>query len=242
MSLRPGPLPTYEWASASSAQVPADAVPPGLPPLTVPTADVLPDSPATLDADLVLVGHPRVRVMSAYWHEGWSHALPTTWLRPEANDRLTEAVSQLPDGFGLAVWDAWRDPRLQEVLHDTVYTDSTLAPGFVAFPDPDPAKCPPHASGGTVDLTLTWCNTPLSLGTTFDAFVPAAAAAALEDRGPSHDRDLRRLLASAMSGAGFVVHPQEWWHWEFGTRWWAAVTGEPVVYGRAVPEDGASSR
>ena len=75
----------------------------------------------------------------------------------------------------------------------------------------------------------------------FDAFVPEAAATALESAGPSHDRDLRRLLSSVMSEAGFVVHPQEWWHWEYGTRSWAAVTRAPVRYGRTAPDDGANS-
>ena len=241
VTLRPGPLPTYDWASASSDLVPVAAIPAGLPALTDPAPGEQPDAPRPEPGALVQVAHPRIRLLSAYWHEGWAFARPTTWLRPEANDRLITAVDALPPGFGLAVWDAWRDPALQAVLHDTVYRDDTLPPGFVAFPDPDPARCPPHASGGTVDLTLTWHHTPLSLGTTFDAFVPEAAATALEAAGPSHDRDLRRLLSSVMSEAGFVVHPQEWWHWEYGTRWWAAVTRAPVRYGRTAPDDGANS-
>jgi D-alanyl-D-alanine dipeptidase len=117
-------------------------------------------------------------------------------------------------------------------LHDRVYQDTSLAPGFVAYPDPDPRRCPPHASGGTVDLTLTWKGHALSLGTRFDAFVPQAAADALEPDGQDPARQLRRLLAAAMSGAEFVQHPQEWWHWEFGTRYWAAVTGQAVMFGR----------
>ncbi len=105
----------------------------------------------------------------------------------------------------------------------------------MAFPDPDPRRCPPHASGGTVDLTLTFENVALSLGTRFDAFVPDAAASALEPDGPAMERDLRRLQAKVMAGAGFVQHPQEWWHWEYGTRYWAAVTGGPVQFGHARP-------
>jgi D-alanyl-D-alanine dipeptidase len=174
-------------------------------------------------------------VLGAYFHEGWPYAVPGAWARPDVVRRLSEAAAGLPEGFSLAIWDAWRDPRLQAVLHDAVYAPgSTLAPGFVAYPDPDPRHCPPHASGGTLDLTLTYRNVPLSLGTTFDAFVPQAAAAALEPDGPVLERDLRRLLASAMTNVGFVQHPQEWWHWEFGTRFWAQVTGNPVRYGHAI--------
>ncbi len=231
------PLPDYAWASAEPADVGlslgawaedlAELIP-------GPDVEDLPDAPREASADLVAVSHPRIRVLGAYWHEGWPHAVPGAWLRPEAFSRLLQAVAALPAPFGLAVWDAWRDPRLQAALHDRVYQDTTLAPGFVAYPDRDPRRCPPHATGATVDLTLTWRGHALSLGTRFDAFVPEAAAAALEPDGPQPATQLRRLLAQVMAGAGFVQHPQEWWHWEFGTRYWAATTGHPVRFGRAV--------
>lgn len=229
-------LPSYDWASYEpvKAGVTEGAWQQGLAPV-VPRAEMaeLPDSPVDVSHDLVPVAHPRIRVMGAYFHEAWPYAVPGAWVRPAVMQRLEVALHGLPDDFGLAIWDAWRDPRLQAVLHDTVYADDSLPPGFVAFPDPDPRRCPPHATGGTVDLTLTFQHVPLSLGTFFDAFVPQAGAAALEPDGPVLERDLRRLLAGAMESAGFVGHPQEWWHWEYGTRYWAAVTGADVVYGRA---------
>lgn len=234
-------LPDYAWAG----ERPADAgVGHGswardLAPVTVSTSGPdQPPAPVTTSCDLVTVADPRIRTLHAYWHERWPFAVAACWLRPEVADRLSRAAARLPDGFGLAVWDGWRDPRLQAVLHDTVYADPTLPPGFVAYPDPDPTRCPPHASGGTVDLTLTWQRRPLALGTGFDAFVPEAAADALEPDGPRLERDLRRLLAAAMTRAGFVGHPQEWWHWEYGTRMWAAVTGVSVLFGHARPPTG----
>lgn len=241
VSSLPDELPTYEWASRPPSDVRIDFAG-WREGLSAPDDGIdyvdLPDSPDGLDHDLVPVGDPRIRVMGAYFHEGWPHAVPGAWLRPRAYERLLHAADGLPAGFGLAVWDAWRDPRLQAALHDRVYRDTSLAPGFVAYPDPDPRRCPPHATGGTVDLTLTYRNQPLSLGTRFDAFVPEASAASLEPDGPALERDLRRLLWHAMSGAGFVQHPQEWWHWEYGTRYWSAVTGEPVLFGHARPVDG----
>jgi D-alanyl-D-alanine dipeptidase len=232
----PEELPTYRWASRAPAEVGIGdegwreglrAVTPGK------DYEELPDAPTVIEEDLVPIADPRIRVMGAYFHEGWPHAVAGAWLRPAAMDRLVLAVEALPAGFGLAVWDAWRDPRLQAALHDRVYRDTGLAPGFVAYPDPDPRRCPPHASGGTVDLTLTYHQEPLSLGTGFDAFVPEAAASALEAGGPAVERDLRRLLSRVMSTGGFVQHPQEWWHWEYGTRYWSAVTGRPVLFGHA---------
>ncbi len=240
MQAVPEELPDYAWASCDPGGIGLAGSRPwaeGLSPIAqAREVTDLPDAPSPdREAVLVAVAHPRIRVLGAYWHEGWPHAVPGAWLRPQAGARLLSAVDLLPAPFGLAVWDAWRDPQLQTLLHDRVYRDGDVAPGFVAYPDPDPRRCPPHASGGTVDLTLTWRGHALSLGTTFDAFVPAAASDALETGGPTLERDLRRLLASVMSRAGFVQHPQEWWHWEYGTRYWAAVTGRPVLFGHARP-------
>lgn len=236
MQAVPEHLPDYAWASVDPVKI---GVGPGewakglVPVATAPEFEVLPDAPVGESTDLVPVEHPRIRVMGAYWHEGWPFAVPGAYLRAEVLQRLVAAAQALPAPFGLGIWDAWRDPRLQAVLHDRVYRDESLPPGFVAYPDPEPRFCPPHASGGTADLTLTWRGHCLELGTRFDAFVPEAAATALEPDGPLPARDLRRLLARVMSGSGFVPHPQEWWHWEFGTRYWAAVTGEPVRFGHA---------
>ncbi len=231
-------LPDYDWASYEPAKagVHRGSWQAGLAPIPIaeePAA--LPDAPSGVADDLVSVGDPRIRIMGAYFHEDWPYAIPGAWLRPAACERLLGAVRSLPRDFGLAVWDAWRDPRLQAALYNRVYADTSVPAGFVAYPDPDPRHCPPHASGGTVDLTLTFRHVPLSLGTMFDAFIPDAAAGALEPDGPVLERDLRRLLAAAMSGAGFVQHPQEWWHWEYGTRYWAAITGHDALFGHAVP-------
>lgn len=238
MQAVPEELPDYAWASVDPGMlgVTLGEWAAGLAPVAnAAEVEALPDAPTGGWSDLVPIAHPRVRVMGAYWHEGWPYAVPGAYLRAEVAQRLVVAVEALPPSFGLGVWDAWRDPRLQAVLHDRVYRDESLPPGFVAYPDPDPRRCPPHASGGTADLTLTWRGHCLALGTGFDAFVPAAAAAALEPDGPPLARDLRRLLARVMSAAGFVPHPQEWWHWEFGTRYWAALTGEAVRFGHARP-------
>jgi D-alanyl-D-alanine dipeptidase len=183
---------------------------------------------------LVPLAHRRIRVLSNYWHAGWAHAVPTTWLRAEAMERLGHAANALPDRLGLAVFDAWRPLSLQAELYDAAYAEPGLPEGYVAEPIPDPATPPPHLTGGTVDLTLTLDGTPLALGTGFDDFTDRAAAASLEaEPGPS--RELRRLLYRTMRGAGFVVLHCEWWHFEFGTRRWAAITGNEPRYGPAQP-------
>ena len=42
----------------------------------------------------------------------------------------------------------------------------------------------------------------------------------------------RELLARVLGGAGLVNYPTEWWHWSYGDRYWALMTGAPAaLYG-----------
>lgn len=181
---------------------------------------------------MVPVEHRRIKTLPIYWHDGWEAARPDMHLRAGAMNGLIEAAEKLPERFGLAVMDAWRPLRLQQELYEVAYSNPDLPPGFVNPPSLDPTTPPPHLTGGTVDLTLTFDGHPLGLGTAFDDFTDAAYTRSFEDR-PGKVRDLRRLLYHTMSSAGWVVLDNEWWHFEFGTRYWAALTGRPVRYGAA---------
>ena len=37
---------------------------------------------------------------------------------------------------------------------------------------------------------------------------------------------------------GFVIFDREWWHFEYGTRRWPAITGQPAHYGSGVAPEG----
>jgi len=198
----PEQLPDYAWAGSDprSVGVPDDGWAQGLAPLVrTPELTDLPDAPTSASTDLVSVEHPRIRVLGAYYHERWPFAIAGAYVRPEVSERLVLAVGSLTDVFGLAVWDAWRDSRLQAVLHERVYRDGDLPPGFVAPPDPDPRRCPPHASGGTVDLTLTWSGHPLALGTGFDGLRAASVV-----RGPGARRSAPGTRLAQVVGVGHV--------------------------------------
>ena len=173
-------------------------------------------------------------MLANYFHAGWNHAQPGTWIRIEAMRRLGLVADGLPARFGLAVFDAWRPLALQAELYEAAYAHPGLPPGFVSKPNPDPTRPPPHLTGGTVDLTLTFDGTPLGPGSGFDDFTDRAATAALE-RKPGPDRDVRRMLYWVMHEQGFVVLAGEWWHFEYGTSRWAAITQMVPLYGPAEP-------
>lgn len=182
------------------------------------------------DDPLVPVEHRRIRVLANYWHAGWTNAIPTTWLRASVLTRLVAVADALPARWGLAIFDAWRPLELQRELYDACLE----YPGLMALPSQDPATPPPHLTGGAVDLTLTLDGVPLAPGAGFDDTGPAAGTAACEPE-PGPDRHVRRALFHAMTSEGFVNFPEEWWHFEHGTRRWGAVRGLEPTLGPAGP-------
>lgn len=208
----------------------------------IPPQDRLPelvrtDSPAiaaTSDEPLVTVEHRRVRTLANYWHGGWTNAIPATYLRADVARRLYTAADNLPDRWGLAIFDAWRPIELQQELYDAAYDNPGIEPGFMAPVSHDPTTPPPHLTGGAVDLTLTFDGTPVGPGTGFDDITDRAHAAALEHT-PGPAREVRRMLYWAMRRQHFVVFTREWWHFEYGTSRWAANRNKTARYGPASP-------
>lgn len=212
--------------------------PTGIDPALVAHAPALPDliepdeqPPVLVDNGerLVSVLGPRVTVLPAYYEHGLPHSLPFVLARETVAARLHEAAALLPDGFGFTVLDAWRPLALQHLLYQAAYADPDLPPGFVSEPSRDPTTPPPHLTGGTVDLTLSRFGQPLALGSKFDEFRPLAHTSHYEQT-PGLIRDLRRLLVDAMRRVGFIAYRDEWWHFELGTRRWAALTGNTPWY------------
>jgi zinc D-Ala-D-Ala dipeptidase len=168
-------------------------------------------------------------------------------LRSGALDRLLQAQSLLPAGIRFLVVEGYRPPALQRR-----YFDQYAATLRAAHPDapPDrirelasayisPPEVAPHVSGGAVDLTLcTADGTELPLGTEVNATPEESAGACrtgAADIG-AQARTHRELMALALTTAGFVNYPTEWWHWSYGDRYWALLSGAPAARYGPVPD------
>jgi D-alanyl-D-alanine dipeptidase len=76
--------------------------------------------------------------------------------------------------------------------------------------------------------TVTTPLAPMELDDVADAFayIRALQADNISDRARSH----RDILSTALTAAGLVNYPTEWWHWSYGDRYWALKTGATVAH------------
>lgn len=161
--------------------------------------------------------------------------------------RVVLADALLPEGVHLWVVEGHRSARSQQAIIDD-YTAVVRR----ANPDADdaevrrltsrfvaPLEVAPHVAGAAIDVTLRdGTGRELDLGTPVDATPEESDGACYLDAPDigATARAHRRVLAAALSEAGLVNYPTEWWHWSFGDRYWALLTGAPhALHGPVEP-------
>lgn len=168
------------------------------------------------------------------------------WMRLEVKKMLEEAVSYLPKGYKIRIWDAWRPYALQKELYEKYKKNIVTTMGlekesperqnqivcrFVSEPVYNRENSPVHTTGGAIDVTLVnESGQELNMGTMFDAFTEATHTAYFENMEESDVRNNRRLLYQAMIKSGFTNLPSEWWHYDYGDRFWAFYNKMPAKY------------
>lgn len=165
------------------------------------------------------------------------------YLREGVLERLVKAQEMLPQGLRLLFVEGYRPPSLQREYFDE-YADRlrsahldwsaeqiySAASRYVSPPD-----IAPHSAGAAVDLTLADADGhELDLGTRMNADPEESGGACYTHAADISEeaRANRKLLGTALTAVGLVNYPTEWWHWSFGDRYWALITGEAAaLYG-----------
>jgi D-alanyl-D-alanine dipeptidase len=190
-----------------------------------------------------------------YWRR-IDGSVPDLLMREGVAVRLKDVNARLAkSGLELFLFDAWRPREVQAYFHD-VWMPAELkkrqpslagealtreVERYWAAPTVDENSPAPHSTGAALDLTLRWIGgEPLWMGSLFDDVTEIAHRDRFERVGDSisfsdeEARANRRLLHWVMSEAGFVGHPDEWWHFSYGDQLWSALTGAPAaIYGLA---------
>lgn len=157
--------------------------------------------------------------------------------------RLHLADEALPDGMRLRVVEGYRTAEDQQAIVDE-YSERVRAdrPGIddgtlrqLTSRHVAPLESAPHVAGAAVDLTLVDARgQELWMGSALDATPEESQGACYTDATWLDPEAIvrRRILVSTLHAAGLVNYPTEWWHWSFGDRYWAHVTGaRQALYG-----------
>ncbi|HCT75778.1 MAG TPA: dipeptidase [Micromonosporaceae bacterium] len=154
-------------------------------------------------------------------------------LRSGVVDRLVTTQTLLPPGLKLLIIEGYRPLSLQaKYFHAHVSRLHAIHPGKDdlwyyqrASRYISPPEVAPHVAGAAIDLTLCtldgvelWMGTEVNESDTEDCHTdsPAISADATKNR---------QILCAAMTAAGLINYPTEWWHWSYGDRYWAHATG-----------------
>lgn len=195
--------------------------------------------------------HTRMVVRPMYYELGFS-PVPDVYGRRMVFDKLLLALSMLPSNYGFVVWDVYRPRAVQEKLFEwmrneirknqpTLSDDENYAETkkYMSVPSKvGQTYCPPHLSGGAIDLTLFECSSgqEIDMGTKFDDPTERAHRDFFENLSvlKEEERQIsnhRALLRNAMELAGFTSYRYEWWHYDFGNSFWENATGKKALFG-----------
>ena len=89
-----------------------------------------------------------------------------------------------------------------------------------------------HQTGAAIDVTLcTGTKELYDMGAPIQGFSDLAETAA-EGLSPVAQKN-RTLLKGVLEDVGLVNYPSEWWHYSFGDRLWARLTGSKLaIFGK----------
>lgn len=128
--------------------------------------------------------------------------------RPAAEALVRVHKKLRPQGYGLIIHDAYRPWYVTKVFWDATPADKHI---FVA----NPAEGSKHNRGCAVDLSLYDVKTgrTVEMPGVYDEMTERSYSN--YTGGTDEQRHRRRALRQAMESEGFIVNPEEWWHFDF---------------------------
>jgi len=173
---------------------------------------------------------------------------PELWVRKTIAEMLLSVQKKhlSPTGKKFKIWDPWRSRIVQNNIYQKFWDELSSENSdwddeklihevgvFVTKAD-QPERIPPHATGGSIDLTIVESDgNEIDFGTEFDDFSEVAATNYFENNNFNEMvRDNRRWFQEIMIEEGFETDHDEWWHFDFGNQKWAVQSDkEFALYG-----------
>ena len=128
--------------------------------------------------------------------------------RPAAEALVRVNKKLRPQGYGLIIHDAYRPWYVTKVFWDATPADKH---SFVA----NPAEGSKHNRGCAVDLSLYDIKTgkEVEMPSVYDEMTERAYSN--YPGGTDEQRERRKILREVMESEGFIVNPEEWWHFDY---------------------------
>lgn len=174
-----------------------------------------------------------------------------TKMRKSVYDRLLRAQALLPKGYKFCLYEAYRSLALQEHLfsgkydqvkklhpawaHEHIFQEATKLVAPLVNLDGS-KNTPPHSTGWAIDVyLLDEAGIPIDMGIhprdwmdDLDGHLSQTNSKKISLKAQYH----RKIMGDALTEAGFVNYPTEYWHWSFGDRYWAYHSGcSLAIYG-----------
>ena len=142
------------------------------------------------------------------------------WVRKRIAAMLENAQRALPIHFEIKVVSGFRNETEQLALREKFGNKQRVAADSG------------HTTGGAVDVTLFYYGKEVDCGSKYLTFTPSTPTWS-NTLNRSQQRN-RFILYNAMTQAGFVNYPLEWWHFCYGDKMYAAYKFEKqAFYGKA---------
>ena len=156
---------------------------------------------------------------------------------------LLNAQKELPENYFFKIYEAYRPLESQKKLWDEVVQEQMkLYPDLEVNSEEFIAHCDVfcanpyrqgsgHQSGAAIDVSLCDKNgNEYDMGGVVRGF---SESADFEFDVSMEARKNRNILKNTLEKVGFVNYPAEWWHYSFGDRLWAKLTGSKIaIFGR----------
>jgi len=181
------------------------------------------------------------------------HSAASSFARKTVTEKLCKAQSCLPDGIKFKILEGYRPVSIQKKIfkermaylkkQNPKWNEERLFRETAVFVAPW-ENTPPHSTGGAIDLTLVAKKgKELVMGTNFkDVYGDVYDDSCFTDAEVSKEaKSNRKILIDALTRAGFVNYPAEWWHWSYGDRYWAFLKKKRFAIYGSVKEKGGSN-
>ena len=156
------------------------------------------------------------------------------FLRKSVADKIVKAAQSLPSGVYFIIYDAYRPLSVQQQewnnkykyyqsLHPNESEEQITLRTKRVVADPRRGHGG-HQTGGAIDIGLCDKNgIELDMGTPYLSIDRAIKTKANVNSTATNNR---KILCKVMRKNGFINYPNEWWHFCYGDRMWAAYSGK----------------